>query len=159
MTQPTTTTETPAVQIADYGKLGVLIAVLVAATVLALAGVISGDFVGGVLLLELGYVTGNGVNAIRKKAPSAVLAPADAPNVLREIVREALELELEAQRRRSQLPAPSTHPEPLERLRERSRGSSGPVSGLERRATRPQRRFGGSPRTRNPGRAPRARPL
>ena len=45
MTQPTTTTETPAVQIADYGKLGVLIAVLVAATVLALAGVISGDFV------------------------------------------------------------------------------------------------------------------
>lgn len=59
----------------DYGKLILLLAALAATLVAALAGVIDGDTFEKLLILEVGYVIGNGVNAVRRQPPSPVLVP------------------------------------------------------------------------------------
>lgn len=61
----------------DHGKLIMLLAILVAVTVLALAGVLDADSVKLVLATELGYITGNGVLAKRKQTPSPVITYTD----------------------------------------------------------------------------------
>lgn len=61
----------------DYGKLIVLVAILAAATVLALGGVIDPETTRLILVAELGYVTGNGVLARSAAAPSPVLVASD----------------------------------------------------------------------------------
>lgn len=61
--------------VADYGKMGLLLAILLVAGVLGWAGVIAADTVQYVLAVELGYLTGNGVLARRGEAPSPVMAP------------------------------------------------------------------------------------
>jgi hypothetical protein len=61
--------------VADYGKMGLLLAILLVAGVLGWAGVIAGDTVQYLLVAELGYLTGNGVLARRAQAPSPVLVP------------------------------------------------------------------------------------
>ena len=64
---------TPVV-INDYGKLGLLLAILAAVTLLALVGVLEDNDVRQVITLELGYIVGNGVLARRAAAPSPVLS-------------------------------------------------------------------------------------
>lgn len=57
----------------DYGKMIVLIVITVGLIFLQATNSIEDTtFVGGLGVI-LGYVTGNGVNAVRKSAPSAVL--------------------------------------------------------------------------------------
>lgn len=57
----------------DYGKLALLLAILVSGTVLAALHVIPPEMVGYLLVGELGYITGNGVLARQGSAPSPVL--------------------------------------------------------------------------------------
>lgn len=59
----------------DLGKLGLLAGIVAAATLLAMVGRISGDAALGVLIYVAGYLTGNGVLARRRQAPSTALAP------------------------------------------------------------------------------------
>lgn len=59
----------------DYGKMimqGLLLGAVVA---LAIVGKISADVVQGVIFAMVGYLFGNGVNAVRKTPPSPMLAP------------------------------------------------------------------------------------
>lgn len=61
----------------DYGKLILLVLILVTTGVLGALHVIDADAVKLVLATELGYITGNGVLARRGEAPSPVFsAPA-----------------------------------------------------------------------------------
>lgn len=57
----------------DYGKLVLLVSILVAASVLGALHVIDSDTVKLILVGQLGYLTGNGVLARRGQAPSPVL--------------------------------------------------------------------------------------
>lgn len=59
----------------DWGKFGVLLASIVAAGALAALDRVSGEAALGVIIYVSGYVTGNGVLARRRQAPSTVLAP------------------------------------------------------------------------------------
>jgi len=61
----------------DHGKLFLLALALILATVLGVVGVFSGEVVAGLFLVVIGYVTGNGVLAIRGKSPSPLLSPRD----------------------------------------------------------------------------------
>lgn len=61
----------------DLGKLIFLLSVLIVAALLALAHVLEAGDVRSVMFVELGYVTGNGVLAKRKQAPSPVIAPTE----------------------------------------------------------------------------------
>lgn len=63
----------------DLGKLIFLLTVLVVTAVLAVVHVLDAGDVRSVLFVELGYVTGNGVLAKRKQAPSPVIAPTERP--------------------------------------------------------------------------------
>jgi hypothetical protein len=70
------------VVVADFGKLGMLLAILLVTAGLGWAGVLDAGDVRLVLAVELGYLTGNGVLARNASAPSPVLAPrsiADPP--------------------------------------------------------------------------------
>lgn len=66
--------------VADVGKMAVLALTIVSLAVLRFADAVSEEFFGGVMLLVVGYLIGNGVNAVRGKAPSPVFAP--SPNKL-----------------------------------------------------------------------------
>jgi hypothetical protein len=79
-----------AVQLGDVGKLGLLAAILLAATVMAALGVVTGETATYILVAELGYVTGNGVLARRGDAPSAVLVSRDAPADVQQLVHDAI---------------------------------------------------------------------
>jgi hypothetical protein len=57
------------VKVNDFGKLGFLLAVLIVVAVLAVLHVVETSLVSTVILIELGYVTGNGVLAKRGQAP------------------------------------------------------------------------------------------
>lgn len=59
--------------VSDVGKLGILAGVIVGLFVLVLFGKATMEQIDQYLLLILGYVVGNGVNAMRRKAPSSVL--------------------------------------------------------------------------------------
>lgn len=59
----------------DYGKLIVLVVILVGVTALAAVNVVGSDACVAVYAAVLGYVTGNGVNAVRKEPPSPMLVP------------------------------------------------------------------------------------
>lgn len=61
--------------IADWGKLGLLAFIVLVTAVLGAIHVLDGAATMGVLLIILGYLTGNGVLARSKSAPSPVLAP------------------------------------------------------------------------------------
>lgn len=61
----------------DLGKLIFLLAVLIVAALLACNRLLEAGDVRSVLFVELGYVTGNGVLAKRKQAPSPVIAPTE----------------------------------------------------------------------------------
>lgn len=61
----------------DVGKLAFLLAVLVVTGTLAALKVVEGSLVEVVILVELGYVTGNGVLATRKQKPSPILTHTD----------------------------------------------------------------------------------
>lgn len=58
----------------DWGKLIVLLAALGSTTALAVAGVIDGEPVVGLLTLVVGYVAGNGNLAARGKPPSPLVS-------------------------------------------------------------------------------------
>lgn len=64
-------------RINDYGKMVMQALLMVVVMVLALANVIDGDFVKVMMGTILGYLFGNGVNAVRGTAPSPVIAPKD----------------------------------------------------------------------------------
>lgn len=59
----------------DWGKLALLMTAILSATLLAIVGKVSGEAAIGVTLYVAGYVTGNGVLARRRQAPSTVLVP------------------------------------------------------------------------------------
>ena len=61
--------------IADVGKMALLGLVIIVLAVLRLNDAISAEWFGGTMLLVVGYLIGNGVNAVRGKAPSPVFAP------------------------------------------------------------------------------------
>lgn len=59
----------------DWGKLVLLLTIVLASALLAGVGRISGEAALGVFLYVGGYVTGNGVLARKRQAPSTLLAP------------------------------------------------------------------------------------
>lgn len=59
----------------DYGKMIMQVLVLIAVTVLAVTHTVTGDFVQVIIGAMVGYLFGNGVNAVRKTPPSPMLAP------------------------------------------------------------------------------------
>lgn len=59
--------------IADYGKLGLIALIVVCVTTLAAVDVLDGAAVDRTLTVIVGYLLGNGVNAMRKNAPVPVL--------------------------------------------------------------------------------------
>lgn len=59
----------------DWGKAGLLLACMASAVLLAVLGLIAGEAALGVIVYVAGYLTGNGVLARRREAPSTVLAP------------------------------------------------------------------------------------
>lgn len=63
------------VTVNDWGKFALLLTAIAATTLLAAVGKVSGEAAVGVILYVSGYVTGNGVLARRRQAPSTVLAP------------------------------------------------------------------------------------
>ncbi len=66
------------VRLNDHGKLILLTLILLVTAVLASIHVLDADSVRLVLAVELGYITGNGVLAVRNKVPSPVLAPSSS---------------------------------------------------------------------------------
>lgn len=63
----------------DYGKVLVFALVSICTTVLVATNKLTADDARGVFLAMIGYVTGNGVLAVRAKPPSPILAPALVP--------------------------------------------------------------------------------
>lgn len=61
------------IRLSDYGKLLVMLAVIVSVTVLALADKVSGNTAAAAVIGVLGYVAGNGVTALRRQPPSPVV--------------------------------------------------------------------------------------
>lgn len=61
----------------DWGKVLIQLAIIVALTILGVANVISSEFVQSALLIELGYVVGNGKNVVSKNEPGPLLAAKD----------------------------------------------------------------------------------
>lgn len=59
--------------LSDYGKLIVILAILTAMTTLAAFGRVSADSAVAMYLVVLGYVTGNGVLALRRRPPSPLV--------------------------------------------------------------------------------------
>lgn len=73
------------VKLSDYGKLIVIVVILVAMSVLAAVGRVSADSAVALYLVVLGYVTGNGVLAVRKKPPSPMVTNPKTARQLAEI--------------------------------------------------------------------------
>lgn len=73
------------IRLSDWGKLLVMLSVIVSVTTLALADKVSGDVAIPVTIAVLGYVAGNGVTAIRKKPPSPVVGDKKILRQLHEI--------------------------------------------------------------------------
>lgn len=67
--------------IADYGKLCMLALVVLVVGGLGALEVLDAGAAERVLMVVLGYLTGNGVLARTRKAPSPVLAPRAEPEV------------------------------------------------------------------------------
>lgn len=76
MTSPTETgTSAGQPALNDWGKLAVFLTIVIGVTLLAALRIIVGELALGVYLTIIGYVTGNGVLARRRQAPSTLLAP------------------------------------------------------------------------------------
>lgn len=59
----------------DYGKMLLLLTVIVGSVVLAIGDVLDAGDVRLTFATVLAYIMGNGVNAVRKQPPSPVLVP------------------------------------------------------------------------------------
>lgn len=88
----------------DYGKAILLGLVLVCVTVLGAVNVLEGGAVQAVLFSVLGYLTGNGVLAVKGQAPSPVITSQHRPSDSTPPQRKTLPPEMDAPRPSSRIP-------------------------------------------------------